>query len=751
MDIIKKFEPIFGEWYAESFIGAGSFGRVYKIYREELGERFYSALKYYSIPADGSELTQLKLDGMSDESISVYYTELARDIVKEAQTMSRLKGNTNIVAFEDSKVLPKPDGIGYDVFIRMELLTSLTTHMLEHTMTEDEVKRLGTDICSAMEICENYGIIHRDIKPDNLFVNEMGKFKLGDFGIARQLEKTATFMSKKGTYSYMAPEVYKGEKYGATADIYSLGMVMYRLLNGGRLPFFPPAPQPIRAIDREAAILKRMSGAEIPMPRDGGTTLGGIVLKACSFNPKDRYQSAKDMKAALESLAHSPAVNEPTATPVFAPEPTAEPVFAVTPEPTAPPTAQSEPEAPTEQVDKTLGLWGKDIYGNPTTPPNPTPEQKPAPEPVAVPTPEKRRKRTPLIAALLLVATIVAAVILILTTRSKTTEPAESLAVPPSTMPAVQTATPTPTPTATPTPTPTATPTPTPYQEVYGEWSEWSTDEVDTTDTRQVESRTEYRYMDKTTKTVTETLSDWTLENTETVWGDYGAWSNWSISSVTTTEARQVESKKQYRYRTVTVTQQLSDWSEWSKWSTTAVTAESNCEVETRTTYHYYYYTCANCGKHWHGYAFVCYTEHGGCGFNMSYPNGVTVLWLDIPYTNSGITSYWAGSYYLDTSYGRVYTKKDQSRTEYRSRTRTLQDVVSYSAWSSWGDTAYTATATREVENRTVYRYRTRAQITYYTYSKWSSWSSWSANKVNESSTRRVETRTLYRYRDKKG
>ena len=70
MEIIKKFEPIFGEWYAESFIGAGSFGRVYKIYRDELGERFYSALKYISIPADESEVIQLRLDGMDDPSIS---------------------------------------------------------------------------------------------------------------------------------------------------------------------------------------------------------------------------------------------------------------------------------------------------------------------------------------------------------------------------------------------------------------------------------------------------------------------------------------------------------------------------------------------------------------------------------------------------------------------------------------------------------------------------------------------------------
>lgn len=115
MDKIKQFEPLFGEWYAESFIGAGSFGRVYKIYREELGNRFYSALKYISIPADSGEITQLRSDGMDNESISTYYTDMARDISSEITLMNKLRGNTNIVSFEDSKIIPKPDGMGYDI------------------------------------------------------------------------------------------------------------------------------------------------------------------------------------------------------------------------------------------------------------------------------------------------------------------------------------------------------------------------------------------------------------------------------------------------------------------------------------------------------------------------------------------------------------------------------------------------------------------------------------------------------------
>ena len=239
MDVIKQFEPLFGEWHVESFIGAGSFGRVYKIYRDELNNRFYSALKYISIPSEENEVKQLRADGMDDASISTYYGSLAENVSQEITLMNRLKGNTNVISFEDSRVIPKPGGVGYDIFIRMELLESLTNRTVEHPLPTEEVVKLGLNICSALKLCAKNSIIHRDIKPDNIFISPNGDYKLGDFGIARHLESAATFMSKKGTYTYMAPEVYKGEKYGATCDIYSLGLVMYRLLNGGRLPFLP--------------------------------------------------------------------------------------------------------------------------------------------------------------------------------------------------------------------------------------------------------------------------------------------------------------------------------------------------------------------------------------------------------------------------------------------------------------------------------------------------------------------------------
>ena len=111
-------------------------------------------------------------------------------------------------------------------------------------------------------------------------------------------------LSKKGTYNYMAPEVYRGNEYGFGVDIYSLGIVLYRLLNKNRLPFLPPAPDPITYHNRESALVKRMSGEAFPQPFYAEGRLAEIVLKACAFSPKDRYSSPAQMRQELEAILY---------------------------------------------------------------------------------------------------------------------------------------------------------------------------------------------------------------------------------------------------------------------------------------------------------------------------------------------------------------------------------------------------------------------------------------------------------------
>lgn len=306
----KSMEPIFGFWHIESELGSGSFGHVYKIKREDFGETYHSALKVISFPQDPGEEDSLRAEGMDDMSITTYYNAIVEEMVGEFKLMAKLKGNTNIVSYENHMVLDHTTDRGKDILIQMELLTPLNKYIIEkdetgklvHPLTIPTVIKLGIDICKALELCDGYDIIHRDIKPENIFVTEHGDFKLGDFGVARTVGKTKQAMSMKGTLSYMAPEMYKGTDYDKSVDIYALGMVLYRLCNNGRAPFLPMFPAPMTHIDKENAEIQRLRGDAFPKAQFGDDAIMSIIHKATAFKPIDRYSDASVMRKDLEKI-----------------------------------------------------------------------------------------------------------------------------------------------------------------------------------------------------------------------------------------------------------------------------------------------------------------------------------------------------------------------------------------------------------------------------------------------------------------
>lgn len=293
-------------WEIVRSIGSGGFGRVYEIKKvDELGNEMHSALKVISVPEEDGEVSAYRDDGYDEESITTIFKNRAEDIAREFNLLSKLKGNSNIVSYEDHTITQHTGSPGWDICIRMELLTSLpeyyATRFSNGIAAESAVIRMGIDICRALELCGKYDIIHRDIKPQNIFVNDLGSFKLGDFGTAKTSDHT-TKATKTGTYGYMAPEVYMAQPYNASVDIYSLGLVMYWMLNERRGPFLPYPPTVPRSIEMEEALGRRISGEALPVPRHGSKALQSIVLKACQFNPLDRWKDATEMRKALEAL-----------------------------------------------------------------------------------------------------------------------------------------------------------------------------------------------------------------------------------------------------------------------------------------------------------------------------------------------------------------------------------------------------------------------------------------------------------------
>lgn len=287
-------------WEVVRLIGKGSFGSVYEIRRELMGNEESAALKVITIPQNSSDIEEMYGEGYDEESITATFQEHLKSIINEYSLMRKLNGSANVVSCDDVRYIQHENGMGWDIYIKMELLTPLT-RALPQQIPEETAIHVGIDLCHALELCKKHDIIHRDIKPQNIFVSDNGDYKLGDFGIAKTVEKTMGG-TKVGTYKYMAPEVYNNQPYGGAADIYSLGMVLYWLLNERRMPFTPLPPAKLAVGVEETARTRRLAGEPLPAPAHGSDSLKQIVLKACAFDQKDRYSDPAQMREALEDV-----------------------------------------------------------------------------------------------------------------------------------------------------------------------------------------------------------------------------------------------------------------------------------------------------------------------------------------------------------------------------------------------------------------------------------------------------------------
>lgn len=256
--------------------------------------------------------------------------DFVRSISNEIDLMMKLKGDPHIVAIEDYAVLRKKGQ--RTILIRMELLESLDGRLKwSGGMALGEILQMGMDICSALDSCEKSNILHRDIKTSNIYYSERAGYKLGDFGISRTMDSIHERMSmtSAGTIQYMAPEIYLGERYNHTADIYSLGMVLYLLMNDGIPPFCDtgngsrsqssgygpdssasqnggsliPVSSSRRPTHAEihSANMRRLRGEPLPPPSRADRNLASILCMACDPNPDRRFQSAAAFRSALQA------------------------------------------------------------------------------------------------------------------------------------------------------------------------------------------------------------------------------------------------------------------------------------------------------------------------------------------------------------------------------------------------------------------------------------------------------------------
>ena len=130
-DYYKQYEPFFGSWKIVRLIGEGTYGKVFEICRSEYGIEEKAALKIISIPASKSEYNSVLTDCMDERSATEYFRNYMQEMIREISLMSKLKGNSYIVCYEDHEVKNRTETVGWDIMIRMELLTPLNEYTRE--------------------------------------------------------------------------------------------------------------------------------------------------------------------------------------------------------------------------------------------------------------------------------------------------------------------------------------------------------------------------------------------------------------------------------------------------------------------------------------------------------------------------------------------------------------------------------------------------------------------------------------------
>lgn len=305
-DYIASLQPYFGKWYLGPRIGQGTYGSIYSIHHDESGVRLHAAMKVIKVPKSPSAIDELRIQGYTPAEMEGYFQKQVQFVISEINIMNRFRGHDNIVCYEDHTVVRVPKKLEWYILIRMERLERLEDYYQRVKANCLQVMQLWYDIASALADCHSCGVIHRDIKPDNVLVSKDGYYKLVDFGISRYLgDDFATTMA--GTYPYMAPEVYQHKAYDHRADIYSLGIMIYQMLNAGRIPFLQPYPKEITAADKDQAVYTRFSGKPIPPIPGVPQPIMRVLLKCVAYNQQDRYQNAGALIKDIRTISLTPA------------------------------------------------------------------------------------------------------------------------------------------------------------------------------------------------------------------------------------------------------------------------------------------------------------------------------------------------------------------------------------------------------------------------------------------------------------
>lgn len=269
-----------GRYLIESLIGVGGMANVYK------GKDIRTG--------NGIAVKVLKEEFLGNE-------ELVRRFKNESKAISILD-HPNIVKVYDVSVT---DQLQYIVMEYIDGIT-LKEYLKQRggALTWKEVVHFATQVLSALEHAHSKGIVHRDVKPQNIMLQADGSIKMMDFGIARFSRAQSQTVSDKaiGSVHYISPEQAKGDHTDARTDIYSVGVMLYEMLSG-KLPFDGTGTVSIAIMQISE---KPKPLAEVAPNVPAG--LRQITEKAMEKDPAARYQSAAEMLEAIKAFKQNPSI-----------------------------------------------------------------------------------------------------------------------------------------------------------------------------------------------------------------------------------------------------------------------------------------------------------------------------------------------------------------------------------------------------------------------------------------------------------
>lgn len=208
----------------------------------------------------------------------------------------------NVIRIFDFITFGKSSAISMEYFASHSLGYEIKTNKNPNF---NRVIKIFCDICKAMAVAHNAGVVHRDLKPANILIGEGDLVKIVDFGLAAAASKSDSRLTKSGilvgTPTYMAPEQVRARAIDARTDIYSLGVLMYEMFTG---------KPPYKGEDHMATLFKHVEGGAKPANESNpkiSNELNTIIMKAMATDPNQRYQLIKDLQNDLETILNKDA------------------------------------------------------------------------------------------------------------------------------------------------------------------------------------------------------------------------------------------------------------------------------------------------------------------------------------------------------------------------------------------------------------------------------------------------------------